>query len=106
MINTTIAHSIKQKLTSHFSPEYLDVINESSNHNVPAGSETHFKVIMVSDRFTGKRLVQRHRLVYELLSDELSSQVHALALHLYTLAEWQQQAEQAPASPACRGGSH
>lgn len=106
MINTTIEQSIKQKLMSHFSPSHLEVINESGNHNVPAGSETHFKVIMVSDSFDGKRLVQRHRLVYELLSAELSAQVHALALHLYTLAEWQQLAEKVPASPACRGGSN
>ena len=41
---------------------YIDVTNESHMHSVPAGSESHFKVVLVSDSFAGKRLVQRHQL--------------------------------------------
>ncbi|QIQ22357.1 transcriptional regulator BolA [Zophobihabitans entericus] len=104
MASTIMKQRITHKLNSHFFPVYLDIMNESGNHNVPAGSETHFKVIMVSDDFDGKRLVQRHRLVYDALAEELASTVHALALHLYTRAEWQQAQGKAPDSPACRGG--
>ncbi|MGI9323235.1 MAG: BolA family protein [Pseudomonadales bacterium] len=38
-------------------------MNESGNHNVPPGSESHFKLVLVSSEFDGKPLVQRHRLV-------------------------------------------
>ena len=51
------------------------VINESSGHNVPKGSETHFKVVVVSDSFDGQMLIARHRMVNEILADELSGYV-------------------------------
>ena len=51
------------------------MINESSGHNVPKGSETHFKVVVVSDSFDGQMLIARHRMVNEILADELSGYV-------------------------------
>ena len=63
-----------------FSP-FCKVINKSHRHNVPAGSESHFKVVIVSDLFNDKRSVSRHRDVYQTLSHELDNGVHALALH-------------------------
>lgn len=83
---------------------HLEVINESSGHNVPAGSETHFKVVAVSAAFAGLSAVKRHQAIYALLREPLSSGVHALALHTYTPDEWAMQGA-APESPACRGGS-
>ena len=47
----------------------------------------------------------RHQNVYEILADELSGSVHALALHLYTPGEWQTRHGAIPDSPDCRGGS-
>lgn len=98
----TVKQQIEEKLATRFAPAHLEVINESHQHNVPAGSESHFKVVLVSDAFDGKSLVSRHRMVYELLSEELEARVHALALHTYSLADWQKSA--APASPRCLGG--
>ncbi|NKB46462.1 MAG: BolA/IbaG family iron-sulfur metabolism protein [Legionellales bacterium] len=98
----TIHHRIQQTLTSAFHPTHLEVINESNQHNVPAGSQSHFKVILVADQFAGLSPVKRHQQVYKVLTAELT-QIHALALHVYTVAEWQQRME-APASPHCRGG--
>lgn len=83
---------------------HLDVINESGNHNVPRGSETHFKVVLVSPAFEGLSLVKRHQLVYRLVGGPLASGVHALALHTYTDAEWSA-LQAAPDSPACQGGA-
>jgi stress-induced morphogen len=80
------------------------VRNESYMHSVPPGSETHFKVTLVSARFEGKRQVQRHQAIYTCLADELKSGVHALALHTFSPAEWQAN-NQVPASPQCLGGS-
>ncbi len=96
--------NIQEKLTAAFSPQHIVVEDESHGHNVPDGAESHFKVVMASAKFDGKRPVQRHQLVYGELKDELAGSVHALALHLYTSDEWAQQSE-APESPACMGGS-
>ncbi len=100
-----IRDNIENKLISRFSPHFLQVINESHRHNVPAGSESHFKVVIVSDLFNDKRSVSRHRDVYQTLSHELDNGVHALALHTFTLSEWDEQQDKALHSPGCRGGS-
>ena len=98
----TLKQQIEEKLTARFAPGHLEVINESPQHNVPEGSESHFKIVLVSHAFDGKSLLSRHRMVYELLSEELKAQVHALALHTYAPADWQKST--APASPQCLGG--
>jgi len=101
----TIQHSIEQKLGQAFNSDYLTVENESHKHNVPANSETHFKVTLVSAAFDGQGRVKRHQSIYGLLSEELSGGVHALALHLYTPDEWAESGQAAPESPNCLGGS-
>ena len=94
---------LQKKLSVACNPQYLDIIDESANHNVPEGAESHFKVVAVSEQFSGKRAVQRHQQVYALLKDELENGIHALALHLYTPQEWQEKSS-APPSPVCLGG--
>ena len=101
----TTQHSIEQKLGQAFNSEYLAVENESHKHSVPANSETHFKVTLVSAAFDGQGRVKRHQSIYGLLAEELSDGVHALALHLYTPAEWAESGQAAPDSPNCLGGS-
>lgn len=98
-----IREQIEDKLRAAFNPAYLEVVDESYRHNVPAGSESHFKVVLVSDRFTGERFLSRHRMIYGTLSSELSSSVHALALHTYTNKEWAGLQDTLFASPPCRG---
>ena len=80
----------------------LEVINESGMHAVPKGSETHFKVVVVSSAFEGLTRVARQRLVYAALDEELRSGVHALTVTSKTPAEWQASPE-VPASPPCAG---
>jgi BolA protein len=72
-------------------------------HNVPPGSESHFKVVLAASVFDGQRKVARHQAVYALLGDLMQGGVHALALHLYTPEEWAALGG-APASPECLGG--
>ncbi|MEH6552067.1 MAG: BolA family protein [Pseudomonadales bacterium] len=96
--------TITNKLSSAFAPVHMEVINESHMHSVPANSETHFKVIMVSTSFDGKRKVARHQQVYKELAPELEGPVHALSMFLYTPAEWSV-TDDAPDSPECMGGS-
>lgn len=95
---------IHTKLGVGFQPVHLEVINESHMHSVPPGSETHFKVVLASVQFAGKRQVQRHQAVYACLAEELQSGVHALALHTFSPEEWQA-SSQVSASPQCLGGS-
>ncbi len=96
--------TITSKLEQALSPEHLEVINESHMHNVPKGSESHFKVVIVSDEFKDKMLVARHRMVNKALQKELNSGIHALALHTMTMEEWFEKGK-APESPQCEGGS-
>lgn len=100
-----IQNTIEDKLNTAFQPSHLELINESSNHNVPAGSESHFKVTIVCQSFEGLTLLKRHRLINAVLKDELNGQIHALALHTLSPAEWLSQGKQVPASPDCKGGS-
>ena len=94
---------IEEKLRAAFDPVFLEVVDESYRHNVPAGSESHFKVVLVSDKFTGERFLNRHRMTYGTLTEEFASTVHALALHTYTRKEWEGLQDTVIASPPCRG---
>lgn len=100
----TLQKVIEDKLIDALAPIYVEVVNESGSHNVPPGSETHFKVVLVADTFAGERLLARHRRVNGILADELAGGVHALALHTYTPDEWQSRFGEVPESPACLGG--
>lgn len=99
-----IKNSIETKLQS-LQPEFLQVVNESHKHAVPEGSESHFKVTIVSDAFHGKMLLARHRMVNEILADELAQAIHALVLHTMTLEEWFEKNGTPTDSPPCLGGS-
>ena len=101
----SIQSQIQEKLTAALQPAFLEVLNESHNHHVPPNSETHFKVSVVSPAFAGKRAVARHQSIYQILSEELAGPVHALAIHAFTVEEWQDRAQQSPNSPNCLGGS-
>lgn len=100
-----VRETIETKLVEALDPMHLTVEDESSNHNVPAGSESHFKVTVVAECFDARRLIERHRMVNAALTDELAGPVHALALHTYTPDDWKARFGDAPMSPPCLGGS-
>lgn len=94
---------IRDKITQTFDPYYYDVINESYKHNVSKDSESHFKIIIVSNKFNNNNLIQRHRLVNTLLHEELKTYIHALSIQAKTIEEW----EKNPtiiSTPNCLGG--
>jgi BolA protein len=76
---------IKSKLERAFSPASLELIDESHLHAGHAGAhpegESHFRVRIVSGSFKGKSRVERHRMINQVLADELEARVHALAIH-------------------------
>jgi BolA protein len=102
---TTRQESIRTKLSSALDPLHLDVENESRMHSVAPGSETHFKVLVVSPAFAGQSPVERHRRVNALLREEFSSGLHALTLRAMTPEEWERQGGAGFQSPPCLGGS-
>jgi BolA protein len=97
---------IQASLTNGLTPMHLEVTDESHMHNVPEGAESHFKVLAVSETFTGQKLIERHRRVNALVRDELAGGLHALAIHAWTPQEWfEKGGGEAPMSPECLGGS-
>ena len=100
----SVAASIERKLAQGLDLLHLEVVNESGNHNVPPGAESHFKVVAVAGEFDGSRLLERHRRIHALLEEELAGEVHALAIHAYTAEEWRRRFGSAPLSPPCLGG--
>ena len=75
---------ITNKLREAFSPESLDVSDESHLHEGHSGhrpgGETHFRVYIVSAAFEGKSRIERHRMINSTLAAELEGGVHALAI--------------------------
>ncbi len=80
----SVRDTITNKLNEAFSPESLEVIDESRLHVGHAGhrpgGETHFRVHIVSQAFEGKSRIDRHRMINQVLAEDLAYGVHALAL--------------------------
>ncbi len=80
-----VGEKMKAALNEALTPEHLEIIDESARHAHHAGGnpehgESHFHVIIVSEAFAGKPLVQRHRMVNAALGDLLKARVHALRI--------------------------
>ncbi len=75
---------IRQILTETFEPELVEVVDESHLHAGHPGAATgmgHFRINLVSSRFAGLRTIQRHRLIYDALSEMMKTDIHALAIN-------------------------
>ena len=83
---TQVYTIIEQKLSETYTPQHLQLTDESHLHEGHAGAqpggETHFRVHMVAAMFEGMSRIDRQRHVLNCLADELKGQVHALALKL------------------------
>jgi BolA family transcriptional regulator, general stress-responsive regulator len=80
----SVKERITDRLTTAFSPDSLNVIDESHQHQGHSGAreggESHFRVQIVAQAFTGKSRLEQHRMINTALADELTGQVHALAI--------------------------
>ncbi|MCG8510483.1 MAG: BolA family transcriptional regulator [Rhodospirillales bacterium] len=83
-----VAAAIEDKLTSALQPIRLSIVDESHKHRGHAGArpegESHFRVEIVSAAFEGKSRIERQRMTYAALSDEMTTDIHALALKTLT----------------------
>lgn len=93
MQKKVVKHIIEDKLQLKFSAKKVEIHDNSSRHAGHAGwqpgGETHFSVLIVSNDFEGIPRVKRHKIIYDLLKDELNGGIHALELNLYTEAEFE-----------------
>ena len=78
-----IINALNKQLTI----EHMFLENESSMHNVPPNSESHFKLIIASDDFIKLSKVKRHQLIYQILS-KIMSEIHALSIQAFTIEEY------------------
>ena len=84
---STRADIIRQRLVEAFSPESLELVDESAKHAGHTGNKAgggHYLVTIVSEAFAGKSTIQRHRMVYEALGDMMKSEIHALSIKALT----------------------
>ncbi len=99
----TVAAAIDRKLRAALAPVRLDIADESAQHaghfhpgslaaegGASRAGETHFRLVIVSERFAGQSRVARQRLIYQLLAEELAGGVHALAMTTLTPSEFAQ----------------
>ncbi|KAK3907033.1 bola-like protein-domain-containing protein [Staphylotrichum tortipilum] len=92
---TPVEDAIKQKITAELQPSTLEIYNDShlhAHHKAMQGvtsRETHFRLVITSEAFQSKMQPARHRLVYNLLKDELAQEggIHALQLRTMTPEE-------------------
>lgn len=78
---------IEQKLQQALAPESLDIVDESHLHAGHAGAKSgggHYAVTLVSQKFSGKTPIQRHRMVYEALNEMMQKEIHALNIKAST----------------------
>lgn len=100
-----LKEELEGKIKRYFEPTRLEILNESDMHNVPSGSESHFKVVVVSKKFEGKSFVERHQMIYQLLAQELKEKIHALSLQTFTPQEWLVKKGRVAKTPECLGGA-
>jgi len=78
------SEAIRTKLEAAFSPEVLDIEDDSARHHGHAGAapggESHFNVTIIARAFAGLGRVQRQRAVHAALAEELAGPVHALSI--------------------------
>ena len=84
MILGLVGKTLEAKLQTALAPVYLEVIDESSQHQGHAGArpegESHFRIKIVSAAFKGKSRIEQHRMINQVLALELKERVHALAI--------------------------
>ena len=92
---------LESKLQEGLQPILLKVINESPNHNVPEESESHFRVLIVSDKFSGLSLIKRHQMVHNLIAEQIKEKIHAFSQQALTPKEFEERGGVLPSSPPC-----
>jgi len=81
-MTNNMENHLKTQLEEALKPDYCEVVNESSQHSGPA-TESHFKLVVVSEQFNEMKLIDRHRFINKLFAEELSHITCPSYAHLY-----------------------
>lgn len=98
MLRRFLSNQLREALVSKFASANIQVINDSHMHS--RGTETHYRVVVVSDEFEGKSTLQRQRVVNEALEKFYKDGLHSVAVHAFTNSEY---GGDVPKSPPCAG---
>jgi BolA protein len=81
---------IQARLEAAFSPQSIIIKDESARHagHSGHGGGGHYCVIIVAEAFSGKSLLERHRMVYRAVDEAVGSEIHALSIKAYTPQEY------------------
>lgn len=96
---------LRDKIQNLFQPVFFELENESHSHSVPKNSETHFRAVIVSEKFQGQARIARQRDVLSAVAAEMKEGVHAFTMRCLAPSEWNQGLADGFVSPACHGGS-
>lgn len=92
---------IKNKLKEELKPDFLEVKNESNKHNVPINAETHFRVTVVTKKFNKTSILERHKIINEILKNELINDIHALSIRAFATKNWNNSQKNIRSTPNC-----
>lgn len=95
----TRAQRMHQLLQQAFQPVHLQLVDDSALHS--RGSESHFRLLIVSSMFEGLSLVQRHKRVMQVLESEFQSGLHSISQKTISLQEWAKAPATVPKSSKC-----
>ena len=87
MNKESIESTINKIINESYNPLYIELVNESFMHNVPRGSESHFKLVVVSNIFKNMTLIQRHKHIYSSLKTTMNN-IHALSINAFDIDEF------------------
>ena len=96
-----IQKQLEEKLKKAFEPLLLKVINESPQHNTPKNSESHFRVLIVSNKFSNLSLIKRHQMVHSAVQEQIKDKIHAFSQQTLTPKEFKSRGGILPESPPC-----
>ena len=99
MNKESIESTINKIINESYNPLYIELVNESFMHNVPKGSESHFKLVVVSNIFKNMTLIQRHKHIYSSLNTIMNN-IHALSINAFDIDEFKLNPTQSK-SPDC-----
>ncbi|MEO0355959.1 MAG: BolA family protein [Cyanobacteria bacterium P01_A01_bin.3] len=94
-MSSITTETIARKIETQLEATVPAIADESHLHagHVGAREGSHFRVVVVSPKFARLSMVKQHRLVYEVLADEMQSGIHALALQTFTPEQWSKRSE-------------
>ncbi|CAL4325433.1 BolA family protein [Buchnera aphidicola] len=83
---------IKKYLTSKINVSFIKIFDDSKLHSDSKNTNkfTHIKIIIISDDFIGKNLINRHRIIFQYLKEIEKERIYSMTLYTYTLKEWEE----------------